>query len=119
MSIGQITTHALDLQRAKPAEGLKVELWRIEEEGRRLLSSAVLNKDGRADEPLLCGEHMQRGDYELQFRVGGYYGCEAGEPAAATPFERVAIRFCVADKSQRYHIPLLIAPGGYSAYRGS
>ncbi|WP_164779448.1 hydroxyisourate hydrolase [Paenibacillus kobensis] len=119
MSTGRITTHALDLQRAKPAEGMAVGLWRIEGDARRQLSSAVLNKDGRADEPLLSGGELERGDYELQFEVGSYYGCGDGGQTSFTPFEMVAIRFRVADESQHYHIPLLIAPGGYSTYRGS
>ncbi|MFL6560791.1 MAG: hydroxyisourate hydrolase, partial [Bacillus sp. (in: firmicutes)] len=31
----------------------------------------------------------------------------------------VPIRFGIADSNRHYHIPLLVAPGGYSTYRGS
>ncbi|GFN33666.1 hydroxyisourate hydrolase [Paenibacillus xylaniclasticus] len=119
MNTGKITTHALDLRLAKPAEGLQVELWRVEDESRRRLSTAILNADGRADEPLLAGGVMLQGNYELQFQIGSYYMDKADEAVDMTPFQTVVIRFRVLDESQHYHIPLLIAPGGYSTYRGS
>ena len=36
------------------------------------------------------------------------------------PFlDEVVIRFGVADPAGNYHVPLLLAPYGYSTYRGS
>jgi 5-hydroxyisourate hydrolase len=31
----------------------------------------------------------------------------------------VPIRFGIADAAQHYHVPLLLAPFGFSTYRGS
>jgi len=43
------------------------------------------------------------------------------ESAAASPsfLDRVPIRCGIADATARYHVPLLVSPWAYSAYRGS
>jgi hydroxyisourate hydrolase len=127
MSGGCITTHVLDTSRGKPATGLRVELWLIEAsetgfaEGRSLLQAASTNEDGRLDAPLLGSEEMLAAVYEIVFYAGDYFRDEQrrymfdGEPV----FDRIPIRFYVADANSHYHIPLLVAPGGYSTYRGS
>lgn len=43
----------------------------------------------------------------------------AGAARSSSVFDRIAVDFTLQDASQHYHIPLLIAPGGYSTYRGS
>lgn len=94
-----------------------------------LLREAVTNEDGRLDAPLLAGEELQAGSYELLFMAGDYFrGAQAGagEPeaeegaGAVIPFlDQIPIRFNMPDPSAHYHVPLLVAPGGYSTYRGS
>ncbi|EFM09269.1 hydroxyisourate hydrolase [Paenibacillus curdlanolyticus YK9] len=120
MSMGKITTHALDLLRGKPAAGLKVELWKIEStERRQLIAVAELNEDGRTSGPLLAGEELDVGIYELQFAVGDYFASSPVAGSSPSLFTIVPIRFFVSDCMQHYHVPLLAAPGGYSTYRGS
>jgi hypothetical protein len=36
--------------------------------------TVTTNADGRTDEPLLAGAEFQKGEYELFFRVGPYFG---------------------------------------------
>ncbi|MCM3625812.1 hydroxyisourate hydrolase [Paenibacillus glycanilyticus] len=126
MSGGRITTHVLDTSLGKPAEGLQVELWLIESaegsaEGRTLLRTAITNADGRLDAPLLGGEEMLAAVYEIVFCAGEYFQDEKRRHilGGELVFDRIPIRFCAADASSHYHIPLLVAPGGYSTYRGS
>ncbi|MEK3833997.1 MULTISPECIES: hydroxyisourate hydrolase [unclassified Paenibacillus] len=127
---GRLTTHVLDLSQGKPAAGLSLQLWRLSTGGPVLLRKAVTNEDGRLDAPLLAGEEMQAGSYELLFMAGDYFrGAQAGagEPeaeeegaGAVVPFlDQIPIRFNMPDPSAHYHVPLLVAPGGYSTYRGS
>jgi 5-hydroxyisourate hydrolase len=102
-----ISTHVLDIAAGKPAAGVKVEL-----RGRCLTTNA----NGRTEEPLIAGETLEAGAYDLVFHVGDYLRA-AGQ---VTPFyEAIAIRFLVGDGRRNYHVPLLLAPHGYSTYLGS
>lgn len=113
--MARISTHVLDTSRGEPARGLAVELRFCA----KLLKSAVTNMDGRTDEPLLSGDRLEPGVYELTFHAGDYFrrvGVELSDP----PFlNEVVIRFGVADPAGNYHVPLLLSPYGYSTYRGS
>lgn len=114
---GKITTHVLNLAQGAPAEGVKIELYYSEKN--LLLATAFTNADGRVDQPLLAGEHIQAGLYELIFYVGDYHRAIGTSTADTLLWEKVPLRFHIVDTEQNYHIPLLVAPGGYSTYRGS
>ena len=116
----RLTTHVLDTSRGQPAAGLRVDLALIEADGRaRLLATATTNAEGRTDRPLLSGEAMAAGHYELTFHVGAYFA-GLGTLLAEPPFlDRVPVRFAIADPEAHYHVPLLVSPWSYSTYRGS
>ena len=101
-----LTTHVLDVARGRPAAGVAIALLR---DG-AVVAEAVTNADGRTDAPLLAT--LEAGEYELRFAVGDYFG-EAGF------LDVVPVRFGVVDPDAHHHVPLLVAPGGYSTYRGS
>ncbi|MGY5801797.1 hydroxyisourate hydrolase [Rhizobium sp. LEGMi12c] len=115
-----LTTHVLDTALGKPAEGLVIDLFRVEGEARTHLKTVVTNSDGRVDGgPILIGDSFVAGTYELLFRAGDYLrasGTKLPEPAF---LDLVPIRFGIADTTAHYHVPLLISPYGYSTYRGS
>jgi 5-hydroxyisourate hydrolase len=118
---GRLTTHVLDLISGRPAAGLAVELYRIDPDldVRERISMVRTNAEGRTDGPLLAGDALQSGIYELVFSVGDYFAA-LGRANAATPFlDRVPIRFGIADPDANYHIPLLASPWAYTTYRGS
>lgn len=97
---------------------MRIELHRIEPETgtRELLKTARTNDGGRTDELLLESDGFSGGEYELVFDVGEYHGEEAG----SLPFlNRVPVRFCIADPSAHYHVPLLTSAWSYRVYRGS
>ena len=102
-----LTTHVLDLAAGRPAAGVAITLLR----GEDVLATAVTNADGRTDAPLL--ERLEAGEYELRFAVGDYFGGESRF------LDVVPVRFGVSDPDAHHHVPLLVAPGGYSTYRGS
>lgn len=116
---GHLTTHVLDTANGCPAAGMKIELFRIEADGPVAVVGAVTNADGRCDAPMMAGETMAVGTYELLFHVADYYrarGVLLSEPAF---LGSVPVRFGIADADQKYHVPLLVSPYGYSTYRGS
>ena len=116
---GRLTTHVLDTAAGKPAAGLQIELFRLEAGEREALASVRTNADGRCDGPLLAGEALAPGTYELVFHVGNYLraqGVALTEPAF---LDLVPVRFGIGDAAAHYHVPLLVSPYGYSTYRGS
>lgn len=109
--MAKLTTHVLDTANGHPAAGLVVELFREGE----LLGSTVTISDGRCDGPLLEGESLKPGAYELRFRVGEYFAAQGVD----CPFlDVVPVRFRV-EEGKSYHVPLVVSPWAYSTYRGS
>ena len=117
--MGKLSTHVLDVTQGKPGDGVEVELYAVEGQGRTLLKSVVTNHDGRCDTPLLQGDEMQPGQYELVFSVGDYFARQGVELPSPRFIDRVIIAFGIADAGQNYHVPLVVSPWAYSTYRGS
>ena len=113
--MGRLTTHVLDTASGIPAQGLRVELHG--RDGR--LADLSTNADGRIPAPLLEGDALRAGSYELRFHVAAYFRAR-GTPLSEPPFlDVVTIHFGIADATQHYHVPLLVSPWSYSTYRGS
>ncbi len=116
--MGRLTTHVLDTSLGRPAAGVRVELERIDGE-RIKVADTLTNADGRVDRPLLEGEALVAGIYELRFHAGEYFrgrGLLLPNPAF---LDLVVIRFGITAPDEHYHVPLLISPYAYSTYRGS
>ncbi|MBP0617857.1 hydroxyisourate hydrolase [Jiella mangrovi] len=114
----RLTTHVLDTMHGRPAAGMRIDLVRREGGSQTPLKSVTTNEDGRVDGPLLVGEEMAQGSYELVFHVADYFrglGVALPEPAF---LDIVPIRFGIAEPAH-YHVPLLVSPYAYSTYRGS
>jgi 5-hydroxyisourate hydrolase len=105
-----ITTHVLDTSRGCPAGGIEVRL----ERGGTTLGRGTTNRDGRLRTLLEEGVPAEPGEYRLVFETGAYFAA-LGVPAF---HPRVSIDFSVRDAGH-HHVPLLLAPFGYSTYRGS
>lgn len=116
MTGARLTTHVLDTARGRPAEGVAVSLARVMGDRRVRLAEAVTNADGRTDAPLLSGDALTEGVYELTFAAGDYHRAQG---ASGTLFlDLIPVRFGYAGTGH-YHVPLLLSPFGYSTYRGS
>ncbi|WP_423871753.1 2-oxo-4-hydroxy-4-carboxy-5-ureidoimidazoline decarboxylase [Bradyrhizobium sp.] len=117
---GRLSTHVLDNNSGKPAEGITVELIERSALGAsRVIARAVTNSDGRTDQPLIGGRPVPIGRYELIFSVGSYFK-ERNVPLSDPPFlDDIALRFAVSDPEGHLHVPLLVTPWSYATYRGS
>jgi 5-hydroxyisourate hydrolase len=114
---GRLTVHVLDTAHGEPAADMRLSLFRCDGEVRSLLLSRRTNADGRCDAPLMTDRTMRVGCYEVVFDVAAWRVAK-GE-ADAGFYDLIPIRFRIADAAAHYHIPLLLAPFGYTTYRGS
>ena len=108
-----LSTHVLDTARGRPAAGILVGLFALEEGHRRHVATATTNADGRTGTPF--ASDLQPGSYELLFAVTDYFARDG----IASFFDTVPVRFRISDGTEHYHVPLLLSPWGYSTYRGS
>jgi 5-hydroxyisourate hydrolase len=97
MSIS-LSTHVLDVERGQPARGIRVELFRGEEQ----VAAGETDSDGRIAS---LAEELDPGAYRLAF-------------APPSPFfRRVELGLVLEDG--HYHVPLLVSPYSCVTYRGS
>jgi 5-hydroxyisourate hydrolase len=110
-----ISTHVLDLACGKPARDVAVRLEKQEASSWRLMASGRTDQDGRCDQLLLEEDNLVPGSYRLTFDTANYF---AGHMVDAL-YPVIEITFRVKDGENRFHIPLLLSPNGYTTYRGS
>jgi 5-hydroxyisourate hydrolase len=95
-----ISTHVLDTERGRPAEGVRVEVYR----GDDLLAAKETGADGRIAE---LAQIPEPGAYRIVFI-----------PASSPFFRRIELEV-VIDDAGHWHIPLLLSSYGCATYRGS
>ena len=117
---GRLSTHVLDAVAGRPAAGIRIELRDLSDGAPGLLMKAeTTNGDGRTAMPLISGQPLRIGHYELAFHIGAYFA-GVGSSGAGPPFlDVVPVRFAIAEPEGHYHFPLLATPWSYSTYRGS
>ena len=114
----KLSTQVIDLAHGCPAIGMKIELWAIELDDRRLVISARTNGDGRTETPLLTPDEMEPGVYEIIFHVGEYFTARGTVLPKIRFLDLVPVRLGIADAGASYHVPLFCSPWSYSVGRG-
>jgi 5-hydroxyisourate hydrolase len=114
---GKLSTHVLDTASGEPAGGVRIDVFRVTGEV-ALIETVETNAEGRTDRPLLEGEALTTGTYQLVFYVGDYFR-KRGHADAGKFLEHVPVVFVIGDAQGKYHVPLLVSPWSYSTYRGS
>ena len=117
---GRLSTHVLDTHGGRPAAGVMVELFEIDDSGEAApIARAITNADGRTDHPLIADRPVPIGRYELRFGIGDDFTKMKAAPADPPFLDVVPVRFSVAEPEGHYHVPLLATPWSYATYRGS
>ena len=122
-----ISTHILDTARGRPAADVPValDIW---DGGWQRLGESVTGADGRTGDlpafepPAPPGPPHREGSpvspawatCRLVFAVRDYLVAHHGSAF----FPEITVAFA-AGPGEHYHVPLLLAPYGYSVYRGS
>ena len=115
--MGRLTTHILDTTKGGPAAGVAIRLYALGEQ-REQVAYAKTDADGRTEGPLLEGELMVAGTYELEFDIGDYFRGNNADIEDPAFLDTVVVRFAIKS-DEHYHVPLLCSPWSYSTYRGS
>ena len=112
--MSQLTTHILDTTKGKPAQGVRLSLYKQHNEKWKEIGIGTTNSDGRVADLLKKDVLLDLGIYKMRFETGEYFDKQGIQ--SFYPF--VDIIFNITSK-EHYHIPLLISPHGYNTYRGS
>jgi 5-hydroxyisourate hydrolase len=111
----QVTCHVLDTALGCPAVGVPVVLSHLLPSGQwRPVCSGHTDDDGRVKDWVSSIPFIS-GTYRVSFDTGAYLTATR----APVFFPYVDVVFVVESTANRYHIPLLLSPFGYSTYRGS
>jgi len=92
-----LSTHVLDVERGRPAAGVRVELWQED-----LVAEGETDADGRIAQ---LGADLAPGTYRLLFRPDSPF------------FKGVGVEVALDDG--HYHVPLLVSSYSCTTYRGS
>ena len=117
---GYLTTHVLDTARGRPAEGIKIDLFKLTAEYDLVrIATGETNNDGRLSKPILSGNDFRKGKYLITFYVKEYLELYFKDLSENLFLEEIPVRFILSQSMEHYHVPLLLSPCGYSTYRGS
>lgn len=115
----RLTLHAIDNFHGTPGAGMVCDLSVRAGDAYRPIKTVTTAANGRPAEPLLVDDALQAGQYELLLHVEAYFAARGVTLPSPNFLGLVPIRFRIRDASQRYHLPVLFTPWGYSYYRGS
>jgi 5-hydroxyisourate hydrolase len=116
--MGRLTTHVLDTAQGQPAAGVDIVLYRVKPDLQELARDQT-NHDGRLNQPILEGDDLVAGIYQLVFQAGNYFRKQSSDLVEPLFVDEVVLRFGINDADKHYHVPLLVSPFAYSTYRGS
>ena len=111
-----ITTHVLDTARGRAASGVFVLLeFRGSADVWHAVGRGVTDHDGRLRTLHPDDRPIAPGLYRMKFDTGRYFESQG----VATFYPEVVIVFEAAPGESHYHVPLLLAPFGFTTYRGT
>lgn len=107
--MNSLSTHILDISSGKPAQGVTVNLLL----GEQTVASGVTDANGRIG---ALSSSLMPGHYRLVAQTGEWFA----QRGVGTLFPCAQIDFVITQTAgEHFHLPFLIAPGGWSTYRGS
>jgi len=110
---GGISIHAVDVASGRPAQGLRVEIWRTEPAAMRI-AEGRLGSNGQLDHPVVGGSGIEAGEYEVRFHLEEFFASSAGAGfLTVAPF-----RFRIDQVDEHFHLPMKFTRWGYSLFRG-
>lgn len=112
----QLSSHILDINTGRPAQGVKIVLSKLSGENNwSVMEERITDGNGRVKDFLEKRTGADnRGVYKLTYYVATYFESQAQD----TFYPFIDVVFEIKDDSH-YHVPITLSPYGYSTYRGS
>lgn len=102
----------VDATENRAADGLRVDLYCLGEHAAKLCSAEV-GARGVVDDPVLEGEAIGPGEYEVVFHVGEFFR-RRGFALPRIPFiDIVPFRFGIPARMQRCTLPVRVSPWSF------
>lgn len=115
-----LSTHTLNSVDGTHAGHVGVSLLRVAPDGRRVTVFAKeTDAGGRLTEHIQASEVDVAADYELVFQTGTYFASRGLTLQGLRIQQEVVVRFRMPDPLAAYHMPLVMAPNGYSVWLSS
>ncbi|MDH3693155.1 MAG: hydroxyisourate hydrolase [Gammaproteobacteria bacterium] len=117
-----VSSHILDSVSGTHAGGIRVELFRLHDDGgKELVFDAIASDEGRITETVDATVFNSTTEYELIFHTADYFASRPNT-ASAIPvntkqvLDVVVVRMTMDDAEARYHIPLVLSPHSYTIW---
>ena len=115
-----LTTHTLNSVDGTHAGQVGVSLARVAPDGSRVLVfSKHTDAGGRLSERIDSAQVDTAADYELVFQSAAYFATRGLVLQGLRIQNEVVVRFRMPDPDAAYHMPLVMAPNGFSVWLSS
>jgi len=112
-----LSTHTLNAADGSHAGNVGVTLSRIGPGSERtLLFSSQTDAGGRLSESIVLTASDCPAQFELAFQTGLYFASNLTAAPPGMAQQEVVLRFAMPDPEGAYHMPLIMAPHGCSAW---
>lgn len=117
--MSSLTTRITDSLHGRPADGMHIEVfWLGPNDAIHPIREMETGPDGAPARPLISGDELQCGDYELRIRAGDYFRANSVVEVEPRFLNIISVRIAIADTDQDYHVPVVISPWSYTVFRG-
>ena len=105
-----VSSHLLSLTDGSHASGVKVIINQIRKNGsRKMIFQSKTDRNGRISKQFSITKKDASLKYEIIFNLQNYY-------KKKTNVTDIVIKFNMKNPKKKYHIPVIIAPNGYSVW---
>ena len=112
-----VSTHTLDAVQGTHAGGITITLAKLADNGvRTIIFQKQTDPGGRLQEEVASADMDIVAQYELVFETGAYFSKQLPARDGRQIVSDVVLRFRMPDPTARYHLPVILAPNGYSVW---
>ncbi|MBX2869869.1 MAG: hydroxyisourate hydrolase [Acidiferrobacterales bacterium] len=113
----KLTSHVLDAVAGQSAVGIRVALYAVyPDNDRELVFEARSDEEGRIAQEVAVSNQSDAAEYELVFYGYEYLVAKHGLEHVNQNMQTSVVRFTMASREQRYHIPLVLSPHSYTVW---